>query len=58
MALVTGGLMNKQVAGRIGIAEQTVKIHRGSVTRKMRAKSLADLVLMAESLGIRGQEIN
>jgi len=57
MALVTGGLMNKQVAGRIGIAEQTVKIHRGSVTRKMRAKSLADLVLMAESLGIRGREM-
>ena len=57
MALVTSGLMNKQIAGKIGIAEQTVKIHRGSVMRKMRAKSLADLVLMAESLGIRGREI-
>jgi FixJ family two-component response regulator len=56
MALVTGGLMNKQVAGKFGISEMTVKIHRGSVMRKMRAKSLADLVLMAESLGIRGQE--
>jgi FixJ family two-component response regulator len=56
MALVTDGLMNKQVAGRIGIAEQTVKIHRGSLMRKMRAKSLADLVLMAETLGIRGRE--
>ena len=56
MALVTSGLMNKQIAGKIGIAEQTVKIHRGSVMRKMRAKSLADLVLMAESLGIRSRE--
>ena len=56
MALVTGGLMNKQIAGKFGIAEQTVKIHRGSLVRKMRAKSLADLVLMAETLGIRGRE--
>jgi FixJ family two-component response regulator len=56
MALVTGGLMNKQIAGKFDIAEQTVKIHRGSLVRKMRAKSLADLVLMAETLGIRGRE--
>jgi FixJ family two-component response regulator len=56
MSLVTGGLMNKQVAGKIGISERTVKIHRGNVMRKMNAKSLADLVLMAESLGICGQE--
>jgi FixJ family two-component response regulator len=56
MALVTGGLMNKQVAGKIGIADQTVKIHRGNLMRKMCAKSLADLVLMAETLGIRGRE--
>jgi FixJ family two-component response regulator len=56
MALVTGGLMNKQVAGRIGISERTVKIYRGSVMRKMCAKSLADLVMIAENLGIRGQE--
>ncbi|SHG95585.1 response regulator transcription factor [Bradyrhizobium erythrophlei] len=56
MALVTGGLMNKQVASKIGIAQQTVKLHRGNLTRKMRAKSLADLVLMAENLGIRGRE--
>ena len=46
--------MNKQVAGRLGISEMTVKIHRGSVMRKMRVKSLADLVLIAESLGVRG----
>lgn len=57
MAMVTAGLMNKEVAGRIGIAEMTVKIHRGHVMRKMGTKSLADLVLIAEKLGIRGQEI-
>jgi len=56
MALVTGGLMNKQVASKIGLAQQTVKIHRGNLMRKMSAKSLADLVLMAETLGIRGRE--
>jgi FixJ family two-component response regulator len=56
MALVTDGLMNKQVAGKIGISERTVKIHRGNLVRKMHAKSLAELVLMAETLGIRGQE--
>ena len=56
MALVTAGLMNKEVAFRIGISEMTVKIHRGHVMRKMGTKSLADLVLIAENLGIRGQE--
>ena len=56
MVLVASGLMNKQVAGKIGISERTVKIHRGSVMRKMRTKSLADLVMIAESLGIRGKE--
>ena len=55
MALVTGGLMNKQTAGKMGISEMTVKIHRGSVMRKMQAKSLADLVLIADRLGVRGQ---
>jgi FixJ family two-component response regulator len=53
MALVTAGLMNKQIAAEIGIAEITVKIHRGHIMRKMAAKSLADLVRMAESLGLR-----
>ena len=56
MALVAGGLMNKQVAGKIGITEMTVKIHRGNVMRKMEAKSLADLVLIAEHLGILGKD--
>jgi FixJ family two-component response regulator len=53
MALVASGLMNKQVAAEIGLAEITVKIHRGNIMRKMGAKSLADLVRQAETLGIR-----
>ena len=53
MAWVTGGLMNKQVAAEIGVTEITVKVHRGNVTRKMGAKSLAELVRMADALGIR-----
>lgn len=53
MALVTAGLMNKQVAGQLGLSEITVKIHRGNLMRKMQAQSLADLVRMAEELGVR-----
>jgi len=52
MKLVTAGLMNKQIAGRLDIAEVTVKIHRCSVMKKMAARSLPDLVRMAESLGL------
>ena len=51
-ALVATGFMNKQIAAEIGIAEITVKIHRGRVMKKMGAKSLADLVRMAEAIGI------
>lgn len=50
MALVTAGLMNKQVAGKLGISEITVKAHRGKVMKKMGVRSVAALVKMAESL--------
>ena len=53
MSYVTAGLMNKQVAAELGVSEITVKIHRGHAMRKMGAKSLADLVRMAELLGVR-----
>ena len=51
LPLVTSGLMNKQVAAQLGLAEITVKLHRGHIMRKMEARSLADLVRMAEILG-------
>jgi len=53
MALVTAGLLNKQIAAEIGITVATVKILRGNVTRKMGAKSLASLVRMADALKVR-----
>ena len=56
LALVAAGLMNKQIAAEIGIAEITVKIHRGNVMKKMGVRSLPDLVRMAETLGIRRSE--
>jgi FixJ family two-component response regulator len=52
MALVTKGLLNKQVAGDLGLSEITVKIHRGSVMRKMGARTLPELVRMADALGL------
>ena len=52
MTLVARGLLNKQVGGELGISEITVKAHRGKVMEKMRAKTFADLVKMASSLGV------
>ena len=52
MALVTAGRLNKQVGGELGVCEITVKAHRGSVMRKMDARSLAELVRMADVLGM------
>jgi FixJ family two-component response regulator len=56
MQQVVSGLLNKQVAAELDISEFTVKVHRGQVMRKMHANSLADLVRMAEKLGIRSPE--
>lgn len=51
MTFAAKGLMNKQIAGQMNLSEITVKIHRGHAMKKMHAKSFADLVRMAESLG-------
>jgi FixJ family two-component response regulator len=52
MAFAVRGLMNKQIAGEVGTSEITVKIHRGNAMRKMQARTFADLVRMAEALGL------
>lgn len=52
MTLVTRGLMNKQVAGELGLSEITVKLYRAQAMKKMEARSLADLVRMAEQLSL------
>jgi len=53
LPLVAAGLLNKQIAAELGAAEKTIKQHRGRVMLKMEAESLAELVLMAERLGVR-----
>ncbi len=52
MALVAAGLLNKQAAGELATTERTIKFHRAHIMQKMRAESLADLVRMAEKLGV------
>lgn len=52
MVLVVRGILNKQIAGELGISEATVKLHRGQMMQKMHADSLPDLIRMAERLGV------
>jgi FixJ family two-component response regulator len=52
MPLIVTGRLNKQIAGQLELSEMTVKVHRGQIMRKMRAKSLVELVRMADKLGI------
>jgi len=52
MALVAMGQLNKQIAAKLEVSEVTVKVHRGQIMRKMRAKSLPELVRMADRLGV------
>ena len=58
LPLVVSGLLNKQIAANLGTSEATVKVHRSQLMRKMGADSLADLVRMAEKLGIRAAKPN
>jgi FixJ family two-component response regulator len=53
LALVVRGLLNKQIAGELGAAEKTIKIHRGRMMKKMGVDSVASLVRMAELIGVR-----
>lgn len=53
IGLVTSGLMNKQIASELGVSEITAKVHRGNIMRKMGARSLPELVRMADALGIQ-----
>ena len=55
IALVLDGLMNKQIAAKLGVSEITVKVHRGHMMQKMKARSVIELVAMADLLGIRRQ---
>lgn len=58
LPLVTGGLLNKQIAAELGASEKTIKIHRSQVMQKMKAASVADLVRMAEKIGFATADSN
>jgi FixJ family two-component response regulator len=57
MDLIATGLMNKQIAGKIGVSVVTVKFHRGNIMRKLGAKTVAELVRMADALGSRRSQL-
>jgi FixJ family two-component response regulator len=57
IAFVVDGLLNKQIAAKLGVSEITVKVHRVNMMRKMRARSVIDLVGMADLLGIRRSRV-
>jgi hypothetical protein len=52
MTLVVSGMLNKQAAHQLGVTVKTIKVHRAQVMRKMRAPSLAELVRLAEKIGV------
>jgi FixJ family two-component response regulator len=56
MAFVVSGMLNKQIGHRLGVCEKTIKVHRARVMEKMQADSLADLVRMAEKIGVKAPE--
>jgi RNA polymerase sigma factor (sigma-70 family) len=56
VALITAGLMNKQAAAKLGVSEVTVKVHRHNAMQKLGARSVADLVRIADTLGVSGKK--
>jgi FixJ family two-component response regulator len=54
LGLVVAGRLNKQIAGDLGVSEMTVKMHRRQVMRKMQATGVAQLVRLADQLGVGG----
>jgi len=56
MPLIVTGRLNKQIAGQLELSEMTVKVHRSQIMRKMQARSLIDLVRMADQLGISAKK--